>query len=220
MADAYPVFLQVAGMPCLVVGGGAVGQRKVLGLLAGGARVTVVAPEVTGELREWGTAGRVRWTRREFQPADLDGMRLAFAATSDAVVNRRVAEEGAARGLWVNVADDPRRSDFHVPAVLRRGDLAVAVATGGASPALAAWVRDCIDAALPGGLAELAALARRLRDAIPAPEAARFRELFDSGIVEDLARGDREAADRKVVRVFGDGVSAGTRSRPPRREKR
>ncbi len=220
MPDAYPVFLMLAGVPCLVVGGGSVGRRKVRGLLASEAQVTVVALEVVEELAELADSGQVRWLRREFESGDLAGIRLAFAATSDAAVNRRVAEEGEARGVWVNVADDPDGSGFHVPAVLRRGALEVAVATGGASPALAAWVRDWVAAALPEGLTELAEVSRRVRDQHPAPEAARFREFFDSGVLEDLARGDWEAANRKVARSFGAGLPAGEFLQPQHTEKR
>jgi len=220
MGDAYPVFLRLEGVPCLVVGGGAVGRRKALGLLGSGAQVTVVAPTAVQEIQELAGGGRLRWLRREFEPADLEGMRLAFAATSDPAVNRRVADEGAARGVWVNAADDPGGSDFHVPAVLRRGGLAVAVATGGASPVLSAWVRDRIGASLPEGLADLVEVARQVRAANPVPEAGRFRELFDSGIWDDLARGDWEAANQKVTRVFGAGLPQGARTKPPRRETR
>jgi len=219
MGDAYPVFLRLSGAPCLVVGGGSVGWRKVLGLLAGDARVTLVSPEAAPELRDLAATGRLRWVDREFEPADLDGMRLAFAATSEPAVNRQVAEAGAARGVWVNLADDPEGGEFHVPAILRRGELTVAVATGGASPTLAAWVRDRIADQLPEGLAELTDLMRRLRSA--APEAAeRFRELLDAGISEDLAEGDWEAAARKVSRIIGVELPRGARSDFRRTEKR
>lgn len=203
MPELYPVFLRLEGRPCLVVGGGAVAGRKVGGLLAAGAQVTVVAPEAGDEVRSLARDGRLRWVRRSFDPGDLEGMVLAFAATSDPEVNRQVVAGGAARGTWVNAADDPEGSGFHVPAVHRRGGLAVAVATGGAAPALAAWVRDRIIRELPPGLEELVEVARQLRESTPTPDGRRFRELFDSGILEDLARGDREAANRKVTRVFG-----------------
>ncbi len=218
MGEAYPLFLRLEGRPCLVVGGGKVAGRKAAGLLAAGARVTVVAPQAEPALAESWKTGRLVWVQRGFAPDDLDGMVLAFAAASDREVNRRVAAEGAARGVWVNVADDPAGSDFHVPAVLRRGALAVAVATGGASPALAAWVRDRIAAELPDGLEELVEVARSVREMTPDPDGGRFRELFDSGVLGDLARGDWEAADRKVTRVFGVGLPGA--ARPPSAEAR
>jgi siroheme synthase-like protein len=108
--------------------------------------------------------------------------------------------------VWVNVADDPEACDFHVPAVLRRGGFTAAFSTGGASPALAAWIRDRVAADLPPEIAGLVEVSGFLRTRVRGRSAAgveRFRELFDSGILEDLARRDWEAADRKVARVFG-----------------
>lgn len=190
MGDAYPVFLRLEGRPCLVVGGGPVALRKVEGLLAGGGRVTVVAPEAVGDVEALARGGLVVWVRRRFEPSDLEGVVLALAATSDRGVNRRVAAEGAARGVWVNVADDAGVGDFHVPAVLRRGDLTVAVATGGASPAMAAWIRDRIGETLPEGLGEMVEVARSVRCGDSDPEGRRARELFGSGTREDLTRGE------------------------------
>ncbi len=190
MGDAYPVFLRLEGRPCLVVGGGPVALRKVEGLLAGGGRVTVVAPEAVGDVEALARGGRVAWVRRRFEPSDLEGVVLALAATSDRGVNRKVAAEGAARGVWVNVADDAGVGDFHVPAVLRRGDLTVAVATGGASPALASWVRDRIGETLPEDLGEMVEVARSVRSGASDPEGRRARELFGSGILENPTRGE------------------------------
>ncbi len=197
----YPLFLDLAGRPCAVVGAGTVAERKVAGLLACGARVTVVAPEACPALAARARAGEGTWTRRGFEPGDLDGTVLAFAATSDPAVNQRVRAEARRRGVWVNVADDPGGSGFHVPAVVRRGAVAVAVATGGASPALAAWVRDRVAEAVPPAVGEVADLARRLRDM------ARHRvlgTLLNDGIVQDLERGDRRAAARKVLARAGE----------------
>jgi hypothetical protein len=104
----------------------------------------------------------------------------------------------------VNRADDPADCDFHVPASLRRGAVTVAVATDGASPALAAWLRDRVVEALPCGLAELAELAGRLRRRVGGGPGA-YRGLFDAGVAEDLGRGDWPAVERKVVKHFGEG---------------
>ncbi|MCL6641532.1 MAG: bifunctional precorrin-2 dehydrogenase/sirohydrochlorin ferrochelatase, partial [Candidatus Rokubacteria bacterium] len=138
----YPVVLELAGRPCVVIGGGPVAERKVEGLLAAGAAVTVIAPRLTRRLQALAAEGRIGHVAREYAPGDLDGYRLAIAATDDGVVNAAVAREGRRRGVLVNAADDPVHCDFTLPAVLRRGALVVAVATGGACPALAAAVRD------------------------------------------------------------------------------
>ena len=203
MSELYPVFLNVANRPCLVVGGGAVAARKLRGLLEAGARVTVVAPRRVDALAEAAAAGDVTWIPRAFEAGDLDGMVLAFVATSDREVNRWAAREARARGVWVNVADDPEACDFALPAVLRRGRAAVAVSTGGASPAMASWLRDRVSDSLPESIALLVEVARHLRGGARQTGGEPFRELFSSGILEDLSAGDWEAADRKVARFFG-----------------
>lgn len=140
MAFGYPVMLDLADVPVLMVGGGQVAARKVDGLLAAGAVVTVVAPEVLAEVAERVTAVR----RRSYQPADLDGQRLVMTATDDPAVNAAVAADATARGVWVNSADDPANCSFILPAVARQGPVVVAVGTDGSSPALARHLRDRI----------------------------------------------------------------------------
>jgi len=189
-----------------VVGAGAVGLRKTRGLLAAGARVTVVAPEACDGVRELARTGALRWEPRAFEADDVRGQALVFAATPAREVNRAVGEAGARCGAWVNVADDPEGSSLHVPAVLRRGPVTVAVGTQGTAPALAAWVRDRIAAALPEGLAELAELARRFRPT-GAGAAERARRFFDSGALEDLSRGDPQAAEAKARAALGEGMA-------------
>ncbi len=204
MADRYPLLLDLDGRPCLVVGGGPVAARKVDGLAGAGAAITVVAPEAVARIAEAHTAGRLTWRERTFREEDLEGQVLAFAATSDPGVNRTVAEAARLRGVWVNRADDPADGDFHVPASLRRGTVTVAVATDGASPALAAWLRDRVAEGLPPELATLAELASSLRRQSRADTGA-FRALFAAGILEDLSRGDWPAVERKVIKYFGEG---------------
>ncbi len=200
----YPVALNLAGRRCLVVGGGAVAARKVEGLLAAEGEVIVVAPDLVEPLRRRARGGQVTWRERPFDPSDLDGVAIAFLATSDRGANRRAAEEAKSRGVWVNVADDPEACDFHVPALFRRGSLCVAVSTGGASPRLAAWVRDRLAGSVPEGTEALAEVSRALRESTRGSEeaAGRWGELFDSGIIEDLARRDWGAADRKIAKSF------------------
>jgi len=204
--ELYPVALNLSGRRCLVVGGGQVASRKVDGLLAAGGAVRVVAPELAEPLDRCVREGRVTWRRGWFDPSDLDGVGLAFVATSDREANRRAAAEAKARRVWVNVADDPEASDFHVPAALRRGRLCVAVSSGGSSPALAAWVRDRLEASLPEAVGMLAEIARVLRRQAGG-DGRRYGELFDSGILDDLARRDWGAADRKVAVRFGRAPS-------------
>lgn len=138
MDDHYFACLDLNGRDCLVVGGGTVGHEKVSGLLKSGARVTVVAPEISDEV----AALPVELLHREYRTSDLDGRRLVIAATSVEEVNRRVFADAEERNLFCNVADVPELCSFILPAVHRQGPIVVAVSTGGASPALAQVLRD------------------------------------------------------------------------------
>lgn len=156
----YMACLDLAGRSCLVVGGGAVALEKVRGLLECGARVTVVAPRIVDELHFLG----VELVRRGYVTADLDDRFLVVAATSTTSLNRRVHREAEARSLLCNVVDVPELCSFILPAVLRRDPIAIAVSTGGASPALAQRIRDDIaDVIGP----EHAQVARKLRELRP-----------------------------------------------------
>jgi cobalt-precorrin 5A hydrolase/precorrin-3B C17-methyltransferase len=139
----YPIFLtHLADVQVVVVGGGRVAARKVAGLLAAQAQVTVVSPALTPELAALHAAGRIAWQPRPYAPGDLVSARLAFAATDDRAVNAAVAQEAAQRGLLCNVADAPDEGSFHVPAVYRQEELVVAVGSSGTAPGRARAVRD------------------------------------------------------------------------------
>ena len=163
----HPIFLDLRDRPVVVVGGGPVAERKIDALLEAGARVTVIATDVTPAIEEWAQAGRVHVERRPYRPGDLGGARLAYAATGDADANRLARQDADAGGVWLNVADEPALCDFFTPAVARRGDLTVAISTNGASPALAARLRAKLQRDLGPEFAELlgqlAALRARYR---------------------------------------------------------
>ena len=143
-----PIFVKLSGRQCLVVGAGSVGAAKIAALLEAGARVTVVAPEANLEVRELAAAGKLRWRPRPFRPLDLDGQFLVIAATPAREVNHAVFAEAQTRGILCNAVDDPPNCDFYFSAVVRRGDLQVAVSTAGESPAVAQMLRNEIEAAL------------------------------------------------------------------------
>lgn len=138
----YPVFLDLAGRPVVVIGGGQVALGKVKGLLEVGAEVTVISPELEPELAALADQGQLRHIPRPYQPGDLEGYVLAFVATDDRAVNARVAQEGKQRRVWVNAVDDPPNCDFIMPSIVRRGNLTVAISTGGGSPAAARKIRE------------------------------------------------------------------------------
>jgi precorrin-2 dehydrogenase/sirohydrochlorin ferrochelatase len=134
----YPIFLDLSGRRCVVVGGGEVANRKARKLLQARARVVVISPEIKPELE----SVAVEVYRRPYRKGDLEGAYLAFAATDSREVNAAVGREAKERGVPVNVADRPSEGDFALPSTLRRGRLQVAVSTGGASPTLARRIKD------------------------------------------------------------------------------
>lgn len=166
----YPAFLRLDGLPVIVVGGGPVAAGKLDGLLAAGARVTVVAPVIDGAIRDRARAGTsITLVERAFTPADLDGARWVVAAAPPEV-NREVAAAATARGLFVNAVDDTASASAYLGAVIRRGDeragvVELAISTRGVAPALAGLLREALDAVLPAELDRWIDVARAERAA-------------------------------------------------------
>lgn len=205
----YPVTLDIRDRLCVVVGGGTVAERKVEGLLAVAATVRVVSPELTGTLRRLAEGGRIFWERKEFSAADVDGAWLVFAATDAPVVQAAVLAAARQRGCLVNMADAPADCDFHVPAVLRRGDLLVSVATSGASPVLAALLKRWLEREIGGEYAVLARFLAGLRTQLqtqPLSSAEKkilFQKMLDSDIVQWIRTGRRDLVLAHAQRVCG-----------------
>jgi precorrin-2 dehydrogenase / sirohydrochlorin ferrochelatase len=144
----YPLFLDLSGRRCLVVGGGSVAERKVKMLLACDARVTVVAPRINRGLRRLAEVVGVKIIERAFRDADVRSVTLVFAATNARAVNAKVREAATTCGILVNVADDPELCDFIVPSIVRKGPIVVAISTSGTLPMLAKKLRLEIEATL------------------------------------------------------------------------
>lgn len=138
----FPMFVKLEGRKCVVVGAGKIGESKIRSLLVSKTKVHVVAPWATPTVTAWDRSGVLRWSAREFRASDLDDVFLVVAATSTMAVNDEVYREAQSRGVLCNVVDVPERCDFYYPAVVRRGDLQVAISTGGNSPALAQKLRQ------------------------------------------------------------------------------
>ena len=141
----YPIVLDLSGRRCLVVGGGPVALRKVRGLVGCGARVRIVAREVIPALRAYVETEGIELAEKPYESGDLRDVTLVISATDDTLTNRRVAADAGAQGILVNVVDQPDLCSFTVPAVVHRGDLTIAVATFGKSPALAKSIREKLE---------------------------------------------------------------------------
>jgi uroporphyrin-III C-methyltransferase/precorrin-2 dehydrogenase/sirohydrochlorin ferrochelatase len=208
----YPVFLQLQGRRGVVVGGGAVAEQKVVGLLEAGARVTVVSPDLTWKLEDLAATGAIELRRRGYRRGDLAGAFLAIAATDDRRVNADVWAEAEQGGILLNAVDDLPHCSFIAPAVHRAGDIAVAVSTGGKSPALAVRLREQIGALIGREYAEFLDLLGELRPAVAArvpDHTVRTRlwyEIVDSDAVDYVRRRDLAGARRRIQELV-DGAS-------------
>jgi precorrin-2 dehydrogenase/sirohydrochlorin ferrochelatase len=184
--EYYPLFLKLDAKRCLVVGGGAVAERKVQGLIQAGAAVVVVSPTLTATLCRWSGEGAITYVPRAFREEDVEGCALVIGATEYAEVNAQVATAARRRGILVNIVDTPELCDFIAPAVLRRGDVRIAVSTGGRSPTLAKRLRQGLEVLIGPEYGELAGLLGRLRTALrrqettPAGRKALFERLIEA----------------------------------------
>lgn len=207
MANLYPIALDLRGRRCLVVGGGAVGERKVRALVDAGADVGIVAPEVTDTLSDLIHDGKAAHINMKFLPQHLDGAYLVIAATDRPEVNAEVTAAARSRRLLVNRADDSEfTSDFVTMATVRRGDLLLALTTGGAGPAVAARLRRELEAQFGPEWEPYLNLLREMREtakqrfAREEDRAAALRRLAGSEVVlQKIAEGDADGARREAL---------------------
>lgn len=184
----------------VVVGGGHVAARKVEGLLAADARVKVISPAIVPELQQLVSSGKISFTQRAYQNGDLEGAYLVIAATDDLAVNHAVWDGATKRGCLINVVDDPEHCTFILPAILQRGEMSVAVSTGGGSPALARRLRERLEGILGAEYGILTELLAELRPEIKAkfpPGKARLQaalRVVDSNILHIIQHQGKDAA--------------------------
>jgi precorrin-2 dehydrogenase / sirohydrochlorin ferrochelatase len=184
----YPVFLDIARRLCVVVGGGAVAERKVARLLACGASVEVIGRSLTPALAVLKGEGKIVHRAVDYHGDRIRGAFLVIGATDDASVNERIARDARLQGILVNIVDDPGRCDFILPSVVEQGDLAIAVSTGGKSPALAKKLKTELEGAYGPEYATLLAILGDLRDRVIAGgrPSAENRELFEAVVSSDI----------------------------------
>jgi precorrin-2 dehydrogenase/sirohydrochlorin ferrochelatase len=208
----YPIALDLRGKRCLVVGGGVIADGKLDALLAAGASVTLVSPEVLPRVARFAADDQIALHLRPYEPADLVGAFLVIAATDDRAINARIAAEARARGILVNAVDDIPNCDFFAVAIVRRGDLQLSISTNGRSPAFARWLRERFDRELPadyGDLLDLLGDAReRLKGSGPIPAYEAWRDAIDDDLIGALRDGGRDAAGDRLVRRL-EGARAG-----------
>ncbi|HXG35862.1 MAG TPA: bifunctional precorrin-2 dehydrogenase/sirohydrochlorin ferrochelatase [Dehalococcoidia bacterium] len=199
----YPVFLDIAGKPVLVVGGGKVALGKVEGLLQAGAQVTLISPQLYPNFQSLLELKRLAWIDRAYSRGDVDGYFLVIIATDQRELNAAIVQECREKGVLTNAVDDPANCDFVMPSVIRRGSLTVAISTGGESPAAARRIREELETFLTDDYAALLDLASEVRQELRArnlavkPEA--WNKALDADLRSLLAVGQREEAKRRLT---------------------
>ena len=182
-----PINLDVRGRTVIIIGGGEVASRKCRLLRVGGACVTVIAPGVVPELQALADAGEIRCLARPYEPGDLTGAFLVYAATDRPAVNRAVADEARSAGVLVEVCTEPESGDFTTPALIARGDFTIAIATGGAAPALAARIRRDLEGRFDPAYGEAVELLGIVREKLLTANKA---SAYNKRILKDLADAD------------------------------
>jgi precorrin-2 dehydrogenase/sirohydrochlorin ferrochelatase len=204
----YPIYLSLIKKRVVVIGGGEVAERKVESLLETGADITVISPEVTDRIASFAQSGRIRLEHRAYAPGDCERAFLVFSATDDAAISEAVFQEATHARALVNTADQPALCDFIMPAVVRRGDVAIAISTGGASPGLAGQLRRKIEKLIGPEYARLAELLSQARLEIRrrVPEArdrkALHLRILNSDIMKRLKRNDTDGARKRLKEII------------------
>ena len=211
--DVYPIFLtDLQSRRCLVIGGNGEAERKVEGLLAANASVTVIDETLTDKLADWAEQQRITWLPRACRPGDLQGAWLAIVTVRDNPLAARLKDEAERLGVLLNVADDVPHSNFVSGAVTRRGPLAIAVSTSGNSPALAARIRKQLEQTFGSEYADFLKLLGELRQPLAAQEPsfearkALWEKLLDSQVLELLRKGKDDEARRLAAQLLAPGT--------------
>jgi precorrin-2 dehydrogenase/sirohydrochlorin ferrochelatase len=204
VTNLYPAYLNLTNKKCLVIGGGEVAARKVISLLECDAEVTVISPECTQVLHQLVAEGKIHYIQRRYDSSDLEDAFLVISATDNQEVNKQVAAGCFAKGILVNVVDVPDLCNFFVPSVVRRGDLAISISTGGKSPLLAAKLREQLEGQFGTEYEEFLEILGRVRQQVlaecddPAKRRKIFQRLVESDLLQLLKDGKESSAKERV----------------------
>ena len=205
MTTFYPVFLNLKGRRCIVIGGGKIAEGKVLKLIDSGAKIFVISPDATPAIRDAADRGAIEFNLRKYQVGDLEGAFLAIAATNDRVVNQVIFEEAENLGVLLNAVDDPARCSFIAPSIIERGPVTLAISTGGASPALARKLRETLAQSPALDWADATSVLSKARQIIKEKQVAVDPQRWQCCMTPELlalARSDRE--DEALEKLLDD----------------
>ncbi|MEN6325287.1 MAG: bifunctional precorrin-2 dehydrogenase/sirohydrochlorin ferrochelatase [Syntrophomonas sp.] len=213
MTHLFPIYLDLSGKNCLVIGGGPVAERKVENLLEYEVNIKIVSPQVEKRIKEWSLEGSITWLPREFEEHDLDGIFMVFVATNDGSVNQWVVELCRQRGILANAVDDPPNCDFFVPSLIRHNSLVVAISTEGKSPLFARKLREELEEVITPEYGEfveiLGELRTRIKNDVLDIELRRkiFENLVNSDILSLLKAGEKEKARERIEQCMSSWLA-------------
>jgi len=214
----YPIFLDIKDKPCVVIGGGNVAERKVISLLDAGARVVVISPALTPALKKLVREKIINYCPKPYEDGDLKGFFLAYSATDNSSVNRKVFNEAKREGILLNVVDVPKLCNFIVPSVVDRGDLLIAISTSGKSPALAKKIRKHLEREFGEEYAVFLDIMGKVREKVLTRSKESdtnkriFEKLVNSPLLEWIRKGEKEKVDRflkEALKKTGRGKRSG-----------
>ena len=209
--EYYPINLDIKNRKCLVVGGGAVGTRKVITLLKCGARVTVVSPELTDKLHKLATTGTIKWTSRPYTTSDLTDAFIVIGATDDNTLNQRIHLDAEKHHKLCNIADQPESCNFILPSIVSRGDLVITVSTNGKSPAYAKKLRQSLENRFGEENAVFLQLMGAIRERILSQNSLCkdhkpiFEKLVNSDILELIKDNNIRRINEQLAEILGNG---------------
>lgn len=208
MPRYYPAYLDIKGKKCVVVGGGEVAERKVNLLLRCGADITIISPDLTEGLEELSLNGEIKYIKDEFKEKHLKNAFLVIGATDNHKVNLKIYKEGSKSEILVNIADSPNLCNFTVPSVVERGELVIAISTGGKSPSLSKKIREELEVRYGIEYAEFLKMMGELRERIlhKIPDKNKreeiYKRLVNSDIIDLIKNGNGESARKRVEKII------------------
>jgi len=205
----YPIFLDIKGKSCVVIGGGSVAERKVLSLLDAGSKVLVISPELTPVLKKLAAKKKISYCPKSYEIGDLKGFFLAYSATDDPKVNKSVFNEAKKEGIFLNVVDVPELCNFIVPSVVDRGNLLIAISTSGKSPAMAKKIRQKLEKEFGKEYAVFLDIMGRIREKVlkRSEESGKNKKIFErlisSPLLGWIKKGKKKEIDKFLKKVLG-----------------
>jgi precorrin-2 dehydrogenase/sirohydrochlorin ferrochelatase len=206
MTTFYPIFLNLQGRRCIIIGGGQIAEGKILKLIDSGAKIIVISPDATQGIRDAVDRGDIEFNLRKYQAGDLEGAFLVIAATNDRVVNQEIFEEAERLGVLLNAVDDPPRCSFIAPAVVERGPVTLAISTGGASPALARKLREALAKSPALDWAEATSVLSKARQLIKEQQTAVDPQRWQCCMPQELLELVQSGRENEALELLMDGL--------------